>query len=241
MKRVNTVIFDLDDTLHDDTLTFHEAAYRAAVGTAATHGVEPRPLGSTYVQVAQSYWQNLTSAGLATLPANPRKIMWAEALAQHGIEDDDLALACASEFHRHRNELTQPYPGAVTLLKSLRERGIKIGMITNGFAVTHREKIAILGIEQYFDAMLLSDEVGMIKPDPKIFLHACELLGSDPTETAMVGDRYDRDVIGAQEVGMFTVLINYHRMTLEPGMRPPDAIVDTIDEVGGVLPLVDPA
>ncbi len=240
MKRVNTVIFDLDDTLHDDTLTFREAAYRAALGTAPTHGVEPRPLGATYVEVAQSYWQNLTNERLAALPANPRKIMWAAALAQHGVQDDDLAVACADEFHRHRNELTQPYPGAVVLLRALRERGIKIGMITNGFAITHREKIAVLGIEQYFDAILLSDEVGMVKPDPRIFLRACELLDSEPAETAMVGDRYDRDVTGAQEVGMFTVLVNYHRITIEPGMRPPDAIVDTIDEVAGVLPLVEP-
>jgi putative hydrolase of the HAD superfamily len=79
--------------------------------------------------------------------------------------------------------------------------------------------------------------MGMVKPDPEIFRHACRTLGSEPARTAMVGDRYDRDVTGAAEAGLFTVLIDIHAIPLPDGAAPPDAVVDALDEVLGVLPL----
>ena len=68
------------------------------------------------------------------------------------------------------------------------------------------------------------------------FLHACRALGSTPERTAMVGDRYDRDVRGAHDVGMFTVLIDIHRKPIPPDGPRPDAIVATIADVLAVLP-----
>ncbi len=50
----------------------------------------------------------------------------------------------------------------------------------------------------------------MLKPDPALFRHACEVLGSEPARTAMVGDRYERDVLGAHDAGLFTVLVDVH-------------------------------
>jgi FMN phosphatase YigB (HAD superfamily) len=87
------------------------------------------------------------------------------------------------------------------------------------------------------DAFFLADEVGMVKPNPALFRHACEVLGSVPERSAMVGDRYDRDIVGAAEAGLFTVLIDVHAIPLPLGARPPDATVAAIGDVLGVLPL----
>ena len=77
----------------------------------------------------------------------------------------------------------------------------------------------------------------MVKPDPEIFRHVCRTLGSEPARTAMVGDRYDRDIIGAGTVGLFTVLIDVHAIPLPDGARPPDVVVDSIGDVLAALPL----
>ena len=126
-------------------------------------------------------------------------------------------------------------------LGTICERGIKLGIVTNGFAETHHEKIALLGLTPFFDALFIADEMGMVKPDPRVFALACETLGSTPERTAMVGDRYDRDVSGALELGLFTVLVDVHRIPLIPSAPPPDAIVPTIADVLAVLPLAPAA
>ena len=87
------------------------------------------------------------------------------------------------------------------------------------------------------DAFFLADEVGMVKPDPALFLHACRVLGSTPERTAMVGDRYERDVRGAHDAGMFTVWVNVRDEALPPGAPAPDVIVGGIAEVEAALPL----
>jgi FMN phosphatase YigB (HAD superfamily) len=78
----------------------------------------------------------------------------------------------------------------------------------------------------------------MVKPDPEIFRHVCRTLGSEPARTAMVGDRYDRDIIGAGSVGLFTVLIDVHAIPLPDGAHPPDVVVASIGDVLAALPLV---
>ena len=127
------------------------------------------------------------------------------------------------------------FPGALDLLRSLKERGIKLGLVTNGLSETHREKIALLRVSEFFDAIFLADEVGMIKPDPLLFAHACRTLGGAPARAAMVGDRYDRDIRGALEAGLFTVWLNVRAEELPPGAAPPDATVSSIADVGRIL------
>ena len=109
--------------------------------------------------------------------------------------------------------------------------------MTNGFVSTHNRKLDVLGLRPLVDGIFLADEMGMVKPDPGCFTHACRVLGSEPARTAMVGDRYDRDVIGAQAAGLFTVLVDVHAIPIPPGGMPPDAVVAAIADVLAVLPI----
>jgi putative hydrolase of the HAD superfamily len=77
----------------------------------------------------------------------------------------------------------------------------------------------------------------MVKPDPELFRHACRVLGSEPERTAMVGDRYARDIVGAHEAGLFTVLLDVHGIPVPDGGPLPDAIVGSIADVPEILPL----
>jgi putative hydrolase of the HAD superfamily len=237
LRVVDTVLFDLDDTLHNDSDAYHRAARTVADEVAAEHGIEAAALHQAYVSGAQAYWQSLSVEQMLAGIDFMRVRLWQQALVRFGIEDQDLADRCTQRYSDYRAELLTLFPGAREVLEDLRNQGCKLGIVTNGFVSTHNRKLDVLGLRPLVDGIFLADEMGMVKPDPGCFTHACRVLGSDPARTAMVGDRYDRDVIGAQAAGLFTVLVDVHAIPVPPGSRPPDAVVADIAEVPGVLPL----
>jgi len=229
------VLFDLDDTLHDDTATYRRAAERVAQDVAAERGIDAAALLAAYVAQAESFWKNLAAEHLGTPLVGVRAGMWRAALGAVGLDDAALAERCGAAYNRYRKDHLQIWPGALELLASLRSRGLKLALVTNGFAETHREKIVLLQLEDVFDEVFIADEVGMLKPDPRLFALACERLGVAPAAAAMVGDRYERDIRGAHNVGLFTVWLNVRDETVPAGAPQPDATVSAIADVERVL------
>ena len=235
-RRIEIVLFDLDDTLHDDTYAYHNAAEEVAREVAAEHGVDAIALKAAYIAQAEGFWHRLSAHDLKVRLASIRASMWQAALDSVGAGGDpELAQRSAERYNAYRVKYFTLFPGAVDLLRSLRERGMKLGIVTNGLSETHREKIALLQISEFFDAIFLSDEVGMVKPDPLLFAHACRTLGCAPAHSAMVGDRYDRDIRGALEAGLYTIWLNVRREELPPGAAPPDATCSSIAGVRRIL------
>jgi putative hydrolase of the HAD superfamily len=241
MRAIDTVLFDLDDTLHDDSTAYRTAARAVAQAVAREHPVDPTALYEAYERAVMAFWTALTADHLSLGIAAERERMWLDALRVVGLNDRAVAREAAAAYGRARAGAVELAPGARELLAALRERGCKLGLVTNGFAETHHDKIDRLGLRELIDAFFLADEVGMVKPDPELFRHACRVLNSEPARTAMVGDRYGRDVVGAHAAGLFTVLLDVHAYPIPPGGPRPDAVVDTIAEVLAVLPLAPPA
>ncbi len=187
-------LFDLDDTLHDDGTTYRTAALRAAGEVAHAHGVAPEALVDAYVAELERFWLRLSAGDLRVSIRRERVRMWATALERVRIAADRAVLAerLASAYVTHRDGLLQPFPGALDLLVRLRAAGRKTGLVTNGFAETHRDKVALLGFGDAFDTIVFADQAGYIKPDPRIFLHACEQIAVAPRDGVMIGDRYER-------------------------------------------------
>jgi putative hydrolase of the HAD superfamily len=235
-RRFDVVLFDLDDTLHDDTYAYHSAAEEVAREVAAEHGIDALALKGAYIAEAEGFWQRLDGFDLKRKLTDLRADLWQSALESVGAgKDPELAKRSAELYNAYRVKYYTLFPGAVELLRSLRERGMKLGIVTNGFSETHREKIVLLRLAEFFDAIFLADEVGMLKPDPLLFAHACRVLGGSPVRAAMVGDRYERDIRGAREAGLYTIWINVREEDLPPGAVPPDATCGSIVDVGRIL------
>ncbi len=98
-----------------------------------------------------------------------------------------------------------PFSGMHEMLNRLRAKGIPLGLITNGRGPFQMASIQALGIEPYFDCVLISEWEGVAKPDPRIFLRACERLGVSAAECVFVGDHPVNDVAAAKAVGMRAV------------------------------------
>jgi len=133
-------------------------------------------------------------------------------LADVGVPPALMDDVCAIRLDYVRGCLV-PRPGAVDTLKALRARGILTGLITvcSEDVETLWPDSAFAGL---FDAEVFSSRIGISKPDPRIYLHCCELLGVEPDEAVFVGDGANDELEGARRVGMDAILI--HRVGRDP-------------------------
>ncbi len=137
------------------------------------------------------------------------------------------------------------FPDVIPTLEWLRERGYRIGSVTNRAlsGEPFRRELAHHGLLHYFEVLSISCDVGYMKPHAAIFQHALEALGVPPDETVMVGDSLRADVAGAQSLGMTAIWKRNHSsadgerpLTLPDGLGPVVVIPDFTIESMGELP-----
>jgi putative hydrolase of the HAD superfamily len=112
---------------------------------------------------------------------------------------------------------------AQALLDALRARGVKTGVVANSWpepARLLRADAEAYGLAKLLDVQIWSEEVGVRKPQPEIFLRALEELGVDPIDAMFVGDRLDTDVRGAAAVGLTTVQALWFAADPAQGIEP---------------------
>ncbi|MGB4442565.1 MAG: HAD-IA family hydrolase [Coriobacteriia bacterium] len=148
-----------------------------------------------------------------------------------GIEDEavDLARRVYSEFGRP--DRWSAYEDVRPAFERLKNRGLRVGIISNWDA----RLVGLLrglGFGDVLDDIVSSADVGVHKPDPRIFELSCERIGVRPGEAAHVGDHHYADILGASAVGMRAVLIDRHGV-----VDPADGPIRTLDELDGVLGL----
>ncbi|MBQ2434112.1 MAG: HAD family hydrolase [Clostridia bacterium] len=97
-----------------------------------------------------------------------------------------------------------PYPDACDTLTELKARGYRLGIIANQNPGLEK-RLEDWGLQQYFDVIVSSAEIGYAKPEREIFEKAFEMAGCTAEESVMVGDRLDNDMLPAKEIGMKTV------------------------------------
>lgn len=126
-----------------------------------------------------------------------------------GIEDEAerIALRVYDEFGRA--DRWRAYDDVIPAFRRLRDRGLRLGLISN-WDKRLTGLMEGMGISPLLDTIVSSAEVGLHKPDPRIFELACERLGVRPDECAHVGDHQYADVLGARTVGMLPILIDRH-------------------------------
>jgi putative hydrolase of the HAD superfamily len=129
------------------------------------------------------------------------------ALASIGVEDADGTKAEALSHGFGRSGVWQAYPDAAPVCERLRERGLKLGVVSNA-SITVRDLLSQAGLLHLFEVVIASQDLGIQKPDPLIFHAALTTLGVDPSEALYAGDLYEVDFLGAQGAGLAAVLID---------------------------------
>ncbi|WP_191566841.1 HAD family hydrolase [Metabacillus idriensis] len=88
------------------------------------------------------------------------------------------------------------------VMKTLTAKGLKLGIITNGFTEFQRKTIQTMGIEDFFDVVVISEEAGLRKPDTAIFQLALKIMNIEPKYAVYVGDHPENDVKAAKDAGL---------------------------------------
>jgi len=125
---------------------------------------------------------------------------------------------------------------ATPTLDILLEGGFHLGLVSN--AGDTRDVLQLtekFDIKKYFDFIITSAKCGFRKPHPRIFELALTNWGYMPDEIAMIGDRLDADVRGAQPLGIYAIWINRRAKTLDPAPFSPDYSVQTLSEIPPLL------
>jgi putative hydrolase of the HAD superfamily len=160
---------------------------------------------------------------------------WRRTLAACGCHEDaiaQLAVKTHAEFARQTYRL---YNDAHDLFRAARTAGIRLGLASNGAADTQRDKLAALGIEDWFDVVILSGEIAITKPDPSFFQLALDQLGFAPEAAWHVGDNLTTDVAGARAAGVTAVWLNRTRARPQSGDSLPDLEVASLEQLARVL------
>ncbi len=103
-------------------------------------------------------------------------------------------------------------PGAGEVIRELKRQGYHLALVADGRAGTYRNVLTQHGLYDLFDAFAISEELGVEKPDPRMFIHALDELGiarEDYSRTVMVGNYLERDIKGANQVGMISVWLDW--------------------------------
>ena len=126
-----------------------------------------------------------------------------------GITDCEIARKLAEDIDSQWFDYAQihAYPDVKETLKKLKQKGLKLGIITGGFEEDVERILPKVGLEAFFDVYVGANTVGKRKPHPQAFEHALKLLRTQPTEAIFIGDQLEADYLGAQSVGIKALLI----------------------------------
>lgn len=117
-------------------------------------------------------------------------------------------------------EICAPLPGAVSLLNALKDK-VKLGIVTNGFTALQEIRLQRTGLRDYFDLLVISEQVGVAKPDARIFEYAFEQMGHPPrSRVLMVGDTPESDILGGINAGLATCWLSSDGRTPPPAIKP---------------------
>lgn len=205
MRPVRAVLLDLHQTLlHHDPAGWVEQAWSALGRPGTPAGAWGEELLAERVTGLDGVWRLARLRDPATTwdlsPAAHRAAFTTVATQDLGL-DEELAGA----LYRLIPERWEPYDDSLALLDGLHAAGIRTAVVSNT-GVDPRPALDRLGLLPLLDAVTLSFEVGLVKPDPAIFRQALDRLGMDAADALMVGDTWDQDG-GGGAIGLRTLIL----------------------------------
>jgi len=195
---IKAVIFDLDNTLLD-FMQMKEFAVKAAVKGMIEAGLMVEE-DQSYKEIIAIYekfgWEN-------------QQVFDVFIEKQIGYVEHKFLAAGIVAYRRAREANLMAYPNVNKTLMALTKAGIKLGVVSDAPSREAWLRIYYLNLYHFFDVVITFDDSGERKPSKVPFKMSLEALQLEPKETIMVGDWPERDVVGAQQIGMKTAFARY--------------------------------
>lgn len=207
MKAITDVFFDLDHTLWD----FDRNSALAFKQIFKLNGIEAnfQDFIEVYSPINFEYWKwyredRVTKAQL-------RYGRFKKTFNVMGIKvSDDFINKLSHDYINHLPYHNYLFDYTVEILEYLHKK-YNLHIITNGFEEVQSKKLVNSKIDHFFQAVITSEAAGVKKPHPAIFKYAFAKAHTTPTQSIMIGDTYEADIVGAQNMGMKAICFNYHK------------------------------
>lgn len=212
---MDTIVFDLDDTLYDRSQPLEKAFINFYPAKKLTFE-KFLPIFTKNSDLAFDQMKE----GIVTLEES-HIFRIKQTLHEMGIEITDNQARAFQSSYQSFQESIELYSSVIDILEFLREKEIQTLIITNGPSATQRTKFKNLGLASYFkqDEVIISEEVGIAKPDKRIFEAAEKRFHFAKNHAWYIGDSYPNDIMGASNAGWHTIWFNKNNKPYDhPGL-----------------------
>jgi HAD superfamily hydrolase (TIGR01549 family) len=218
---VRAVLFDLDDTLFD-----HRQCARLALRDLhESHAVFQTRSLSDFERLHAAFLEELHKRVIAgELPLEvAREERIRRLFAAVGATPDASTITQAAARYRDGYRIArQPIAGAAHLLAAVRQRA-RVGIVSNNLLEEQEDKLRHCELDRHVDVLVVSEKVGVSKPDPRIFEVALQRLECSRTEAVMIGDSWEADIAGARAAGIRAIWFNpLAKPSPDPDARVPE-------------------
>ena len=206
MAGYRNLFIDLDDTVYD----FSAASRESFLETyEQLHYERYFDTFEHYMSIYEPYnlelWRIYGEGKITKEELNRRR--YNHPLETVGVNDPQLAATFCREALGRIPTKGHLVPGAIELLEYLCPK-YNMYILSNGFKELQSRKMQTAGIANYFDALILSEDIGVNKPDSRIYEHAMHRTSSRPEDSLMIGDMFDTDIVGAANFGIDSIYYN---------------------------------
>ena len=231
MSKYKHIFFDLDRTLWDfdynSTITLNYIFNKLNLSSKGIKSFEL--FVETYKRVNKYLWLKYRDGKLTKEELRSRR--FDETLAKLGVLNQSLSENISSLYIQNSPKQTKLLPNTKYILDFLKKK-YQLHIITNGFKEVQIVKLKNSGIYNYFQNIIISEEIGALKPNKKIFLHAIDLCKSNSQECLMVGDDLISDILGAKQVDVDQVFYNYNNIKVT---SKPSYVISDLKELESIL------
>jgi putative hydrolase of the HAD superfamily len=195
----------------------------------------PQQVAAAVLDSARKFWSSAGAEWRLKLEEARRIVVTdgfaALATVGHALPAD-LAIRLADRFTAYREEEMFVFPGAHDAIDALKARGVKLALVTNGAAVPQRAKVERFELAHRFDHIQIEGEHGFGKPEERAYLHAMEALGVTASDTWMIGDNLEWEIVAPQRLGIYAIWMDVHGEGLPEGsIVKPDRIIRSLAEL----------
>ncbi len=226
---IKGVIFDLDDTLIDHTTAIRGAVTElyAQRPELTTKFPDEPSFQKAWVLVQDKYYPQYLRGSLTH--AEQKILRMRELWQPLANLTEEKCFQIYDHFQMLYAQKWQLFPDTLPCIANLFP--LKLGLITNGYE-NQRRKLEVEELHKKFGIVVISSEVGMAKPDPRIFKMACAALGVLPSEAIYVGDLYDLDVQGSRSAGLQPVWLRRKADHIE---APGELTIRSLNELAALV------
>lgn len=204
-KKYTHIFFDLDNTLWDFEQNSRNAMFVAFHHFKLESAIAFDLFFETYTKHNHALWESYRNKEIVKKDLTRLRFQNSfDELGINSVDANEMNTLYLNEMPKQK-ELNE---GVIDILNYLKKKRYHLNIITNGFSEVQRDKIETSGLKPYFDKLFISEEIKSPKPAREIFEYAIKSSNAKKSNSIMIGDDWDADVMGAFNFGIDAVHFN---------------------------------